>query len=184
MEKTACPKCGWETDATKAFCPDCGEPLVVEQKREQSSEFVEAGQTKQFSASVFNLILNADDKLEPVPEDQPAPAPPPPAAAPPVISARPQPSQPSIKVRAGGVSSLKPLGAPKSEVPSSTGPAAAPAPPEPQPSSAPAGAAPAKGRSWLKILLVLAAVFVVLLLLIVAVGGFLAWRFLDLKLPI
>lgn len=197
METKACSKCGWEADAAKAFCPECGEPMVEEQKREQSSEFVEAGQTKQFSPSVFNLILNADEK--PAPGEQPltpVPAPPPAAAppqahtnAPPAESRPTQPTQPAapggararLQVRPAGVTSVKPLGAskpvPKTEPKTQAQipvPAAQPEPQKP---------VPQKGRSWIKILLLLFALAILLFLAALGVGAYLYWRFYGFNLP-
>lgn len=58
MDLKACTNCGESVDATKAFCPGCGNPFVLEQQRDQDSEFDASGSTVQFSQSAFNMVLS------------------------------------------------------------------------------------------------------------------------------
>jgi hypothetical protein len=53
-----CEKCGEEVDEAKAFCPECGNPFVEEEKREGSSEFDNYAGTINFSKSVYGRMLS------------------------------------------------------------------------------------------------------------------------------
>lgn len=58
MEFKDCTNCGETTDAAKAFCPGCGNPFVVEERRADVSEFEVSAHTVQFSRSAFNMVLS------------------------------------------------------------------------------------------------------------------------------
>jgi hypothetical protein len=58
MDIKKCEKCGENVDAAKAFCPECGNPFVEEQKREESSEFDKYAGTIKYSKSVYKMMLS------------------------------------------------------------------------------------------------------------------------------
>ncbi len=53
-----CKECGEQVDGAKAFCPDCGNPFVEEEEREDSSEFDDYAGTMNFSRSVHKMVLS------------------------------------------------------------------------------------------------------------------------------
>ncbi len=53
-----CEKCGEAVEEAKAFCPECGNPFVEEEKREGSSEFDNYAGTINFSKSVYKMMLS------------------------------------------------------------------------------------------------------------------------------
>lgn len=58
MGLKVCEKCGEKVDEAKAFCPECGNSFVVEEKREGSSEFDNYAGTVSFSKSLYKLMLS------------------------------------------------------------------------------------------------------------------------------
>lgn len=61
MSLKICEKCGETVDEAKAFCPECGNPFVSEEKREDSSEFDRYAGTIKLSKSAFNIMLSKMD---------------------------------------------------------------------------------------------------------------------------
>lgn len=52
-----CNECGEMADDARAFCQACGNPLVDEAQRRESSPFEESSETVQFDPSMFNAVL-------------------------------------------------------------------------------------------------------------------------------
>lgn len=61
MSLKICEKCGETVDEAKAFCPECGNSFVNEEKRKDSSEFDKYAGTIEMSKSVFNIMLSKMD---------------------------------------------------------------------------------------------------------------------------
>ena len=61
MSLKKCEKCGEDVDVAKAFCPECGNPFVKEEKRQEATEFERQAGTVAFSQTVFNMMLGKMD---------------------------------------------------------------------------------------------------------------------------
>jgi uncharacterized membrane protein YvbJ len=61
MSLKKCEKCGEDVDVAKAFCPECGNPFVDEEKREEATEFEKHAGTMVFSKSAYNMMLGKMD---------------------------------------------------------------------------------------------------------------------------
>lgn len=61
MSLKKCEKCGEDVDVAKAFCPECGNPFVKEEKREDATEFDKYAGTVALSNSAFNMLLGKMD---------------------------------------------------------------------------------------------------------------------------
>lgn len=71
MSLKKCEKCGEDVDVAKAFCPECGNPFVQEEKRQEATEFEKQAGTVAFSNSVFNMMLGKMDlDTSRVPEEE------------------------------------------------------------------------------------------------------------------
>src|SRR5438874_4680372 len=53
-----CDKCNEMVDEAKAFCPECGNAFVKEEKREEASEFDRSEKTVQFGPTMYNQLLS------------------------------------------------------------------------------------------------------------------------------
>lgn len=58
MAMKVCEKCDESVDEAKAFCPACGNAFVIEEKREDSSEFDKYAGTMNMSQSVYKMMLS------------------------------------------------------------------------------------------------------------------------------
>ena len=58
MSLKKCEKCGEDVEIAKAFCPECGNPFVTEEKRQVVSEFDKYAGTINFSDSAYNKLLS------------------------------------------------------------------------------------------------------------------------------
>lgn len=56
MALKICEKCGESAEEAKAFCPACGNPFVVEQEREGSSEFDKYAGTVNVTQTAYNMM--------------------------------------------------------------------------------------------------------------------------------
>lgn len=98
MSLKKCEQCGEEVDQAKAFCPECGNPFVEEQEREESSEYESYAGTINVSKSMYKMMLSEmelDTSKSPE-EEEKVKAPPKPESKPkPDIQAelKPQPKQ-------------------------------------------------------------------------------------------
>jgi hypothetical protein len=77
MSSNKCEKCGEMVEAAKAFCPECGSPLVIEEQRSSVSEFDASAGTIQFGQTVYNKLLsdmglNISELQIAPPQDHPA----------------------------------------------------------------------------------------------------------------
>jgi hypothetical protein len=70
MPQRKCEHCGELADDSKAFCPECGNPFVAEEKREASTNFEKMDSTVQLGQTMYNQMLS-DMGLK---GDKPAPA--------------------------------------------------------------------------------------------------------------
>jgi uncharacterized membrane protein YvbJ len=61
MSLKKCEKCGEDVDVAKAFCPECGNPFVHEEKRQGATEFDKYAGTMVFSKSAYNMMLGKMD---------------------------------------------------------------------------------------------------------------------------
>lgn len=61
MSLKKCDKCGEDVDAAKAFCPECGNPFVHEEKRTEATEFEKQAGTVAYSKTMFNMMLSKMD---------------------------------------------------------------------------------------------------------------------------
>jgi hypothetical protein len=61
MSLKKCEKCGEDVDIAKAFCPECGNPFVDEEKRQEATEFEKHAGTMVFSKSAYNMMLGKMD---------------------------------------------------------------------------------------------------------------------------
>ncbi len=61
MSLKKCEKCGEDVDVAKAFCPECGNPFVEEEKREEVNEFEKQAGTVVFSKTAYNVMLGKMD---------------------------------------------------------------------------------------------------------------------------
>lgn len=61
MSLKKCEKCGEDVDVAKAFCPECGNPFVHEEKRQEATEFDKYAGTVALSKSAFNMMLGKMD---------------------------------------------------------------------------------------------------------------------------
>ncbi len=57
MSLKKCEKCGEDVEIAKAFCPECGNPFVKEEKRADATEFDKYAGTLAFSKSEHDLLL-------------------------------------------------------------------------------------------------------------------------------
>ncbi len=64
MEQKQCLVCNAMVDETKAFCPECGNPLETEQQRQESNEISGRSQTFQLDDDSFKQMLK-DMNLSP-----------------------------------------------------------------------------------------------------------------------
>lgn len=58
MADRQCDKCGEFADDAKAFCPACGNPFVVEEKRSAVSDFDAMDSTVQLGQTMYNQMLS------------------------------------------------------------------------------------------------------------------------------
>lgn len=80
MSLKKCEKCGEQVDEAKAFCPECGNPFVYEEKRVEATEFEKQAGTIAYSKTVFNLMLSklnldpsqppGEEKIQPSPVEE------------------------------------------------------------------------------------------------------------------
>ncbi len=56
MNERQCPKCNSMVDAAKAFCPDCGNSMVVEEQRQTQTEFNKFEGTEKLTRSGYELL--------------------------------------------------------------------------------------------------------------------------------
>lgn len=61
MGLKSCEKCGEQADEAKAFCPECGNPFVTEEKREEVSDFDKYAGTVNVSKTMYQLMLSEMD---------------------------------------------------------------------------------------------------------------------------
>ncbi|CAN5581297.1 hypothetical protein BH18ACI1_BH18ACI1_01660 [soil metagenome] len=64
MEQKQCLVCNAMVDETKAFCPECGNPLETEQQRQESNEISGMSQTFRLDDDSFKQMLK-DMNLSP-----------------------------------------------------------------------------------------------------------------------
>lgn len=64
MEQIQCPACSAMVDQTKAFCPECGNPIEPEKQREESNEMSGMSQTFRLDDESFKQMLK-EMKLSP-----------------------------------------------------------------------------------------------------------------------
>lgn len=57
MSLKKCEKCGEDVEIAKAFCPECGNPFVKEEKRAGATEFDSYAGTLAFSKSEHEMLL-------------------------------------------------------------------------------------------------------------------------------
>ena len=159
-----CDKCGEMVDEAKAFCPGCGDPFVVEEKRAEQSNYDRMDSTMQLGQTMYNQMLSdmglnigkppsaPEKRIEVIAPVAPA-APAAPATA---ASVKPAPS-----------AAPPATAAPAAEM----RPAAAPAPPKPVPAAAP------KASSGYMKWLILGGIVIVLGFLVVIAAGVLLYIF-------
>lgn len=58
MTERPCDKCGEMVSVTKAFCPACGNALVEEETRSDTSEFQNLDGTMQMGQTMYNQMLS------------------------------------------------------------------------------------------------------------------------------
>lgn len=58
MSQRPCDKCGEMVSVTKAFCPACGNALVEEETRSDTSEFQNLDGTMQMGQTMYNQMLS------------------------------------------------------------------------------------------------------------------------------
>lgn len=76
MSLKNCEKCGEDVDDAKAFCPECGNPFVYEEKRQEATEFDKYAGTVALSNSDFYKLLGKlglDTSRSPEEEKQKSP---------------------------------------------------------------------------------------------------------------
>jgi len=108
MALKQCDKCSEMVDEAKAFCPGCGNALVVEEARKKVSNFDTMDSTVQLGQTMYNQMLsdmglNTAKAPTPIPPEKRVeiiapvavpvmPAAPPPAPAPVKVPESPKPS--------------------------------------------------------------------------------------------
>lgn len=58
MSHVQCKKCGANVLETKAFCPECGNAMVAEETRQNTSEHESYDETVRLTKSGYNLMLS------------------------------------------------------------------------------------------------------------------------------
>ena len=77
MDERQCAKCNSMVDAAKAFCPDCGSPMLAEKQRQTTTEFNVYEGTDRITRSAYRIMMK-DMELDisespPIRENAPAP---------------------------------------------------------------------------------------------------------------
>ncbi len=56
MNERQCAKCNSMVDAAKAFCPDCGSPMIAEKQRTTTTEFNLYDGTEKITRSGYDVL--------------------------------------------------------------------------------------------------------------------------------